>query len=340
MIKSLLKQWKSQRNKNRAMLCSVVAWKGSVPRKDYPMMLVLDDGTLLGTIGGGSMELKVSQAAQEMIPRSESALFDFDMTGDDVDADVGLCGGTLKVLVEPFSSDLESFYVDMLKQSAKNQKLMIKLHMRGDSPIYIHRQIVTSRKDIDETDPALEKRLRDLFENQLTRPLIHDESLYLMWQVFSPPVLHIFGAGHVGQAVAQLAHFNELQVKVYDDRTELITEERFPYAERLQTGFPIKREAISHIPKRDFILIASREHKHDRQLLAHALDLSVRYIGLVSSARKWKLLSENLKAGGFALEDLARVHAPVGLDIDAQTVPEIAISILSEIICVYRGKST
>jgi xanthine dehydrogenase accessory factor len=227
----------------------------------------------------------------------------------------------------------------MLQQSALNMKLMVKLHMSGDAPTQVLRQIVTSRRDIEETEVELEKRLKSIFENQLTRSLVSGDSLYLMWQVFSPPMLHIFGAGHVGQAVAQLAHFNELQVKVYDDRTKLITPERFPHAERLQTEFPINREAISHIPKRDFILIASREHKHDRQLLSHALDISARYIGLVSSARKWKLLSENLHSGGFTQEALAKVHAPVGIDIDAQTVPEIAISILSEIISVYRGKS-
>jgi len=338
MIKALLTQWKAQSISGKAMLCSVVEWKGSVPRKDYPMMLVLDDGTLLGTIGGGSMELKVSQAALKMISQPGSTLFDFDMTGKDVDADVGLCGGTLKVLVEPFSSELEIFYKDMLQQSAQNQKLMVKIHINTGLPTQVERQIVTSRKDIEEIEPDVEKRLRTLFENQLTRPLIHDESLYLMWQVFAPPTLHIFGAGHVGQAVAQLAHFNELLVKVYDDRTELITPERFPYAERLQTNFPIKREDISHIPEHDFILIASREHKHDRELLGHALHISARYIGLVSSIRKWRLLSENLHSRGFAEEELAKVHAPVGLDIDAQTVPEIAISILSEMISVYREK--
>jgi xanthine dehydrogenase accessory factor len=317
----------------------VVEWKGSVPRKDYPMMLVLDDGTGDGTIGGGSMELKVSQAALKMNSASGVTLFDFDMTGTDVDADVGLCGGSLKVLVEPFSSELESFYEDMLLQFAANQKLMVKLHIESASPAQVERQLVVSRKAIEETDADLEKRLRSIFENQLTRSFVYDDSLYLMWQVFAPPTLHIFGAGHVGQAVAQLAHFNELQVKVYDDRTQLITPERFPYAERLQTEFPIKREAISHIPDQDFVLIASREHKHDRELIAHAVEISARYIGLVSSARKWKLLSENLHSKGVASEDLARIHAPVGIDIDAQTVPEIAISILSEIISVYRGKS-
>jgi len=340
MIKSLLTQWQSFKEKQTAMLCSVVEWKGSVPRKDYPMMLVLDDGRLLGTIGGGSMELKVSQAALKMISKPGSTLFDFDMTGKDVNADVGLCGGTLKVLVEPFSSELEAFYQEMLLQSAKNTKLMVKLSIASGTPTQVSREIVISRQAIQANDSVLEKRLRDIFENQLTRSFIHDGTLYLLWQVFSPPTLHIFGAGHVGQAVAQLAHFNELQVKVYDDRTELLTPERFPYAERLQTTFPVNREALAHIPAHDFILIASREHKHDRELLAHALEISAEYIGLVSSTRKWKLLSENLHSSGIPLEELAQVHAPVGLDIDAQTVPEIAISILSEIISVYRGKTT
>ncbi len=340
MIQSLLHLWQSYRDNNKAMLCSVVEWKGSVPRKDYPMMLVIDDGTLLGTIGGGSMELKVSRAALQMTSSPAASLFDFDMTGTDVEADVGLCGGSLKVLVEPFSPELEAFYQDMLGQSAQNQKLMVDLRISGSSPAQVDRKIVTSRKAINEADKDLENRLKAIFENQLTRSFVSDESLRLMWQVFSPPALHIFGAGHVGQAVAHLAHFNELQVKVYDDRIELLTPERFPYAERLRTEFPIKREDISHIPERDFILIASREHKHDRQLLAHSLEISARYIGLVSSARKWKILSESLYSGGFSQEDLARVHAPVGIDIDAQTVPEIAISILSEIISVYRGNST
>jgi len=340
MIKSLLSQWHSQSDTKQAMLCSVVEWKGSVPRKDYPMMLMLENGKLLGTIGGGSMELKVSKAALKMVSKSTSALFDFDMTGNDVDADIGLCGGTLKVLVEPFTAELEAFYTEMLLQSAQNRNLMVKLLITTDSQTRVNREIVTSRKAIKENDDQLEKRLQGIFENQLTRSLVHGDSLYLMWQVFSPPTLHIFGAGHVGQAVAQLAHFNELSVKVYDDRTELITSERFPHAERFQTEFPINWEALSDIPKHDFILIASREHRHDRQLLSHALHLSARYIGLVSSVRKWKILSESLHADGIDAETLAQVHAPVGLNIDAQTVPEIAISILSEMISVYRSKSS
>jgi len=321
------------------MLCSVVEWKGSVPRKDYPMMLVLDNGQIRGTIGGGSMELKISQTAMEMMHQTTSALFDFDMTGDDVKADVGLCGGTLKVLVEPFTPQLESFYTEMLLESDNDQKLMVQLTVPMENPVEVHRDILTTPKSIHHRDARIEKKLKDIFENQLTRSLAHENELYLIWQVFSPPTIHIYGAGHVGQAVAFLAHFAEVPVIVYDDRTELLTSKRFPYATTVITSFPINRESFVDILDRDFVLIASREHRHDRELLSHTLKIGPRYIGLVSSSRKWKLLSQSLQSDGIPQEALNMVHAPVGIDIDAQTVPEIAVSIMSEMIAVYRGKT-
>lgn len=340
MIKTLLKQWQTRKAHHEAMLCSVVEWKGSVPRKDYPMMLVLDNGDLLGTIGGGSMELKISQTALEMIGQTTSALFDFDMTGNDVEAEAGLCGGTLKVLVEPFTPELASFFKQMLQQSSQDQTLMVRLSIPLTGNADVQRQMITSREMIRHDDPEIEKKLQAVYENQLSRSFSHADMLHLMWQVFSPPTIHIFGAGHVGQAVAFLAHFNEIPVNVYDDRTELLTSDRFPYAKRVQTKFPIIREALEVIPKQDFVLIASREHRHDRQLLAHALAIDPRYIGLVSSERKWKLLSQSLHADGVPPAKLDKVHAPVGIDIDAETVPEIAMSIVAEMIAVYRGRSS
>jgi len=100
--------------------------------------------------------------------------------------------------------------------------------------------------------------------------------------------------------------------------------------------FPVNWEAVPPLPAEDFVLIASREHRHDRELLLGILQQPPRYIGLVSSRRKWKLLRNSLQASGLTRDILDHVHAPVGLDIAAQTVPEIAVSILSEMIQVYR----
>ena len=334
MIKTLLQQWESHRAHHQAVLCSVIQWKGSVPRKDYPMMLVLDDGSILGTIGGGSMELKITRSAIEKMDNTTPAVFDFDMTGDSVHADVGLCGGTLTVLVESFTPDILSFYRELLDQIEIHPKRMVLLSVAPDSPV--HRQFIDSLGDDIEADPAIQDRIRNIFEAQRSRGFQHESNHSLVWQPFTPPAIHIFGAGHVGQSVADLAYFNNLEVMVYDDRHELMTPERFPYAERVSLEFPINREALPGIPDQDFVLIASREHKHDRELLSALLQTPQAYIGLVSSARKWKILSESLLQEGFEQSLIDQVHAPVGMDINAQTVPEIAISIVSEMIAYYR----
>ena len=339
MINLLLEQWANRFYQGQAVLCSVVEWKGSVPRKDFPMMLVLDDGSILGTIGGGSMELKVSQAALGMIDKSQPQIFNFDMTGKDVHADIGLCGGTVTVLVEPFTTQIQNFYTEIVTEHVENPKLMVLLSLGSSNMTIIQRELLVSRQSIQDSNPDLQAKIQDIFENQKTRPFELNDQRYLIWQAFNPPTIHIFGAGHVGQSVAELARFNDLDVVVYDDRDELMTAERFPYAQRVKMTFPISREAIPAIPERDFVLISSRAHKHDRQLLAGLLKRRCAYLGLVSSARKWSILAESLASEGIEAEAIASVHAPVGLDINAQTVPEIAISIFSEIISIYRAPS-
>lgn len=337
MIGTLMQSWAKQATGVQAVLCSVIEWKGSVPRKDYPLMLVLSDGSILGTIGGGSMELKVIQSAREMIAHSKPALFAFDMTGTDVLADIGLCGGSLKVLVEPFTEELQQFYANLVHEMSLNPRLMVSLTFGNEPSLYIQRNMIHSLKDLKDGTPELLQRLQTAFRAQRTLALNDADQQLLLWQPFTPPALHIFGAGHVAQAVAQLAHFNELQVCVYDDRTALLTTERFPHAILYETNFPITWEALPSIPDSDLVLIASREHKHDRELMSGLLQRQRSYVGLVSSVRKWEILSAALFAQGIEREHLDRVHAPVGLGIEAQTVPEIAVSIMAELIAHYRG---
>lgn len=283
------------------------------------------------------MELKVIKAAKDLMERSDSRLFNFDMTGHDVNDDIGLCGGTLKVLVEPFTRSMQQFYQDLLGQMSDNRKLMVKLSLDTGQTVRVERELIPSRQTIVDNDVDLQDKLQGIFENQKTSAFKYKNQHYLLWQPFTPPVIHIFGAGHVGQSVATLAHFNDLPVTIYDDREKLMTSARFPHAQRVSLEFPINWKDVPKIPEQDFVLIASREHKHDHELLMGILKHPPVYVGLVSSARKWRILSQSLLGEGTPGEAIARVHAPVGLNIQAQTVPEIAISIMSEIVGFYRG---
>jgi xanthine dehydrogenase accessory factor len=140
------------------------------------------------------------------------------------------------------------------------------------------------------------------------------------------------GGGHVGQAVADLAAELDFEVWVVDDRAEFVSAERFPRAQQRLCG-PIDRVLPElEITPDTYCLIVTRGHNHDQEALFHLVDRGARYVGLIGSRRKIKLIFENLAAEGVSREALARVYAPLGIDIGSQTVPEIAVSIAAELV--------
>ncbi|HEX5106417.1 MAG TPA: XdhC family protein, partial [Pirellulaceae bacterium] len=144
--------------------------------------------------------------------------------------------------------------------------------------------------------------------------------------------LVIVGGGHVGKAVADLAAELEFDVWIVDDRAEFVAADRFPKAERRISG-PIERVLPDlEITGDTYCLIVTRGHNHDQEALFHLCDRGARYVGLIGSRRKIKLIFENLTAAGVSHEALAKVHAPLGIDIGSQTVPEIAVSICAELV--------
>ena len=144
--------------------------------------------------------------------------------------------------------------------------------------------------------------------------------------------LLIVGGGHVGKAVAELAAELEFDIWVVDDRAEFTSPERFPRAERRISG-PIERVLPDlEITPDTYCLIVTRGHNHDEEALLHLADRGARYVGLIGSRRKIKLIFDDLLAEGVSREALAKVHAPLGIDIGSQTVPEIAVSICAELV--------
>jgi xanthine dehydrogenase accessory factor len=144
--------------------------------------------------------------------------------------------------------------------------------------------------------------------------------------------LVIVGAGHVGQAVAGLASQVDFDVWVIDDRAQYANANRFPSAQRILVG-PIEETLAGlEVTPHTYALIVTRGHGHDQEALYHLAPTRAPYVGLIGSRRKIKLIFENLRELNVSEERLARVAAPVGLDIGSQTVPEIAVSIVAELI--------
>lgn len=156
--------------------------------------------------------------------------------------------------------------------------------------------------------------------------------------VKAPPHLVLFGAGHVGKALYDIAALQDMAVTVLDDRKELLTAERFPKAERICAAFEelLSREYGIISP---YFIIFTHGHAADNECLRYALRHPSPYIGMIGSKAKSQRALEMMRAEGFEEERIKTVHTPIGLSIGAETPEEIAISIMAEIISVFRKEA-
>ena len=153
------------------------------------------------------------------------------------------------------------------------------------------------------------------------------------------PGLYIIGAGHVGYHLARVALDAGFRIHVVDDREKFANAERFPGAEIVVQPIP---EWLAHaeIPPSAYVVIVTRGHQNDLDAVRSLSNRTLKYLGLIGSRAKIARIYDALREEGVSPDALARIHAPIGLEIGAVTPAEIAISILAELIAVRRGAET
>ncbi|MCX7700952.1 MAG: XdhC family protein, partial [Gemmataceae bacterium] len=328
----------------RDSFCVVVETRGSTPQKAGATMLVFPDGGQVGTLGGGCIEAEVRQRALRRLSHGEGTAEVLTFSLDDnYGWDDGLiCGGRMSILAQPLG--------DSCRQAAQTYfKHLHDLLSRGAGFIEAialsvpnlpagcrflfdaERQLVASF-GADDLVETIRAGLPDL--RQRPKPQVTAGVAYL--PVAERIRLLIVGAGHVGQAVAELAARVDFDIWVMDDREKYANPERFPQAKRLIIG-DIGRSLktlIDHgeITPSTYALIVTRGHNHDEEALYYLAPTDAGYVGMIGSKRKIRLIFDDLIAKGISPDTLRRVHAPLGLPIGSQTVPEIAISIVAELI--------
>lgn len=149
--------------------------------------------------------------------------------------------------------------------------------------------------------------------------------------------LFLIGGGHVSLHLAWLARHLGFRIEVVDDRPDFASEERFPFASKVQAGDLAEILENASITPQTYVVIATRSHEQDALALEKVVGAPAAYIGLLGSRRKIAIIFKLLREKGISDELLARVHAPIGLDIGAETPEEIAVSILAEMILHKRG---
>ncbi len=153
------------------------------------------------------------------------------------------------------------------------------------------------------------------------------------------PTVTVIGGGHVGHAVARIARQSGFRVTVVDDREDMVTAERFPFADELFAGGVELLDGDLRVNADSMVVIVTRGHKYDKDWVKALASLSPRYMGMIGSEQKVDAAFADLEADGMSREELAGIHAPIGLDIGAETPDEIAVSVVAEIIAVRHGIS-
>ncbi|NDJ54570.1 MAG: XdhC family protein [Chloroflexi bacterium] len=154
-----------------------------------------------------------------------------------------------------------------------------------------------------------------------------------------PPSILVIGCGHVGQALADLAHWVGFRVIVSDDRADLCNPDVIPQADRYIVAAPDDVTTHLRIHRRTMIAAVTRNMNVDLALLPRLMETEAAYIGVIGSRRRWAVTAQALRERGLAERELARIHAPIGLELNAETPREIAVSIIAEMMATLNKSS-
>ena len=332
------------------VIATVVKTKGSTPQKPGAKLLVRQDGSGAGTLGGGCVEGDIWYAAKQMMDSGDSPDYREYELNEDLAADDGLvCGGTMYFLIDPvyeasqylpFAQEIDSAYegngsvalASIVKSSSDGKsKIGDKLFIREDGS-------TEGTLGNDQMDVGAISKAHYLMTHGNNEYVIFENGAeYFIEAYTTPPQLVICGGGHVSKAISALAKPLGFRLFITDDRNEFANPERFPEADLIVQDTPEKALPQLPINPNTFIVVATRGHRYDNTALLAAANTSAKYVGLMGSKRKTILIYEDLLLEGLSVERLKEIRSPIGLDIRARTPEEIAMSIMSEVLMFRLG---
>ena len=326
-----------------AVLASIVSMEGSTPRESGSKMVVVPGGVFYGTVGGSLIEATAIRESANVLAEKRSKFMDFDLTGTDTSSDGMICGGRAVLLLDyftPSAGNIELFrQMNSFISQGNNFHLVTgftesgnTIEITGHCLLFLSGRTIGDRI-LSETDiPGIQEELHNISS---TTVLSAGGKQFIIDPIRKLKTLFSFGAGHVAVPTAHIASMVGFKVVVVDDREEFACKERFPDADEIHVikDFSNAFEGLE-IDKDSFIIIVTRGHRFDREVLEQAIKTGAGYIGMISSRNKRDAVYRALIARGIATKDeLERVHSPIGLNIGGETPEEIAVSIVAELIC-------
>lgn len=324
-----------QKKKNLALV-SIVKQLASAPRHAGSCMLVDEEGLVAGTIGGGLLEGQAIERGMEVAKSGRSEFMDFKLTGKDAASAGMICGGSMRLFLEPIrpESRTQVLYQRLAIAMGCGDDMFSVIPVRAPGRRVLCRKKAATWPIPTEIACILREKLE---KGELDVPLEISDSMGQNFVVIpwsAPWRLVLAGGGHVAQATAEIAARADFTVCVLDDREEFANKDRFPMAAVVR-AVPEYRDCFAGmaLENKTLVVIVTRGHSYDKSVLVQALKEKPAYLGMIGSKRKIRTIYDMLlNEEGFAKEDLVRVTAPVGLDIGAETPAEIGISIVAQLI--------
>jgi xanthine dehydrogenase accessory factor len=316
---------------------SIISQDGSTPRGAGSRMLVLE-GSIVGTIGGGGMEAGVmSMARNSVLKDGKPRIMHYDMSGTEAATAGLICGGVCDVLL----AYMEPQYADVLEAAAQAESdgtpawIFYILDEREDSELPFQLCLNVGGERLVGSFRGNQNFVRQMLLNPI-RVAIHgdmaDGMRFIAQDVGSAPRMYLFGAGHVSCEVAKIAVNCGFHVTAIDDRADFCNTDRFPGCSCVVID-SFERMPDFPVDGASYVVIMTRGHSYDKEVLRWALGKKPSYLGMIGSKSKRDTLYRKLhEEEGFPMEQLQAVCCPIGLSISAETPEEIAVSVMAEVI--------
>ncbi len=312
-----------------SVLVTIVQNAGSAPRTTGAAMLVGQEGYIAGTIGGGMLEYKATEQAQEDLREQKSTLRQYRLTKEEV-AGLGMvCGGDVDVLFKVILPTEKNLQVVRQVQNCLNhyEKGWLVLSLEGESFGFVNENEATWGFFEDEI-PTIDKQ--DERCSYLTKNRNGKE--FYINNLENTSKVYIFGGGHLAQELVPLISHLGFRCIVTDDREEFSNKRLFPQAEEVHTREFDKLDGKYDIHEQDYIIAMTRGHMGDLEVQKFAMRTPAYYIGVVGSRSKIAAVNAKLREDGFSEEDISRIVTPIGIKIHSETPAEIAVSIAAQLI--------
>jgi xanthine dehydrogenase accessory factor len=327
-----------QKGQKFAQATVIKTW-GSAPRPVGSIMLICEDGTMAGSVSGGCVEGAIVSQTKEVLKTNTPKLLNYGVSDDEAWT-VGLsCGGSIQVFLQPFISFIDEKMWEILRGCLVENKGCVLVTQLNNEVNKNH--LVLSNGDIigNTSDELLKNQALRAYHERKSQTFDWEEGKIRFSNVIMPKQkLIIVGAAHITVDLVHLAHYFGYETIVIDPRGIFASKTDFPTPpDMLHIDWPAEILPDITLDNYTYAVMLTHDPKIDDQALHILLKSEVGYIGCLGSKKTHEKRVKRLSDSGFSEIEISKVHAPIGVDINAKSAREIALSIMSELIKVKNA---